>query len=160
MTNITIEAYLKERYNSLDYTRGHYIVGTHENGLIFAHVLNGVHFVELASLDTASRGGGACLKYRQTAKAVKVIRASASYSFPLCTLAELEDTARAYGKQPNRGKAFEKLVTEYFGQVWEDDHLPFWEGGDIEVNGQAYQIKYDRCNFCNEKQMRGLKARA
>ena len=66
------------------------------------------------------------------------------------------DITDVYGGT-NYGKAFEKLITEYFGQVWEDDHIPFWEAGDIELNGQAYQIKYDRCNFCNEKQMLNFK---
>ena len=153
MKKAMIEAHLKHWYNTHDYTKGYYIVGTYEHGMIFVHVLDNFHFVELAHLDQGSRGSGACLKYRQTKKTVEIIRASATYSFPLCTLEMLEAVARAYGKQANRGKAFEKLVTEYFGQVWEDDHIPFWEAGDIELNGQAYQIKYDRCNFCNEKQM-------
>ena len=153
MKKAMIEGHLKHWYNTHDYTCGHYIVGTYEHGMVFAHVLDGFHFVELAHLDQGSRGSGACLKYRQTKKAVEIIRATATYSFPLCTLEMLEAVAKAYGKQANRGKAFEKLVTEHFGQVWEDDHIPFWEAGDIELNGQAYQIKYDRCNFCNEKQM-------
>ena len=148
--------YLKSKYNSLDFTKGHYIVGTHVRGMVYVHVLDNFHFVEMAYLDVASRGAGYCLKYRQTKKAVEALNAAATYSFPLCTEELLEETAKAYGKKPNRGKAFEKLVTEYFGQTWEDDHVPFWEDGDINLNGQAYQIKYDRCNFCNEKQMQGM----
>ena len=154
--NTMTEAYLKHFYNTHDYTHGHYIVGTHEQGVVFAHVLDEFHFVELAHLDKGSRGAGACLKYRQNNKHVATIRATATISFPLCTEAELEAEAKAYGKQPNRGKAFEKKVTEHFGQIWEDDHIPFWEAGDIVLNGIAYQIKYDKCNFCNEKQASGF----
>lgn len=156
MKNITLEAYLKHRYNELDYTNGHYIAGTHEQGLVYVHVLDNFHMVELAQLVDGSRNSGKCLRYRQNNKTCKVLRASATYSFILCTELELETVAKSYGKQANRGKAFEKLVTEHFKQTWEDDHIPFWEAGDIEINGQAYQIKYDRCNFTNEAQLKGL----
>ena len=149
-----VREYLIGKYNQLDFTKGHYIVGTHVRGMVYVHVLDNFHFVEMSYVDTGSRGSGYCLKYRQTKKAVDTLNARATYTFPLCTEDLLEETAKAYGKKPNRGKAFEKLVTEYFGQTWEDDHIPFWEDGDITLNGQAYQIKYDRCNFCNEKQMK------
>ena len=134
-------AFLKARYNALDFTKGHYIVGYYENGMVFACIMDNFHFVEMAHISKGSRNSGACLRYRQTKKAVNTLKAAASYIF-----------------QANRGKAFEKLVTEYFGQIWEDDHIPFWEDGDITLNGQAYQIKYDGCNFCNEKQLLGMGA--
>ena len=151
-------SFLKARYNALDYTKGHYIVGYHENGMVFACVMDNFHFVEMAHLAEGSRNSGACLRYRQTKKAVATLKAAATYIFPLCSVELLEKVAKSYGKQANRGKAFEKLVTEYFGQIWEDDQVPFWEDGDITLNGQAYQIKYDRCNFCNEKQLMGMEA--
>ena len=147
------DTHMKHWYNTHDYSHGHYIVGTYEHGIVYAHVLDDFHFVELARTARGSGNSGTCLRYRQTRKAVEIVRASATYSFPLCTLEMLEMVAKAYGKQANRGKAFEKLVTEHFGQIWKDDNIPFWEAGDIELNGQAYQIKYDRCNFCNEKQI-------
>ena len=152
MTDITMKAL----YKKLDYTKGHYIIGTHEHGTVYAHVLDNFHFSDLSYADVSSRGAGACLKYRQTGAHIRTIREHATYSFPLCSVDYLERVAKAYGKRANRGKAFEKILTEYFGQVWEDDHVPFWEAGDIVINGQPYQIKYDRCNFCNEKQLKGL----
>ena len=159
MTNKQMfETFLKAEYNRLDYTRGHYIVGYHENGLVFACVMDNFHFVEMAYVTNGSRNSGASLRYRQTKKAVSTLKAAATYIFPLCSEELLEEVAKDYGKQPNRGKAFEKLVTEYYGQTWEDDQVPFWEAGDIELNGQAYQIKYDRCNFCNEKQIMNKRA--
>ena len=56
----------------------------------------------------------------------------------------------------NRGEIFEKLVTEYFGQVWVKDNIPFTEAGDIEVNGISYQIKFQKATFCNEKSLASL----
>ena len=51
----------------------------------------------------------------------------------------------------NKGEIFEKLITEYFGMKWEKDNVPFTEGGDIEINGKAFQIKYEKATFTNEK---------
>ena len=48
------------------------------------------------------------------------------------------------------------MVTEYFGQIWEKDNVPFTKGGDIEVNGIAYQIKFQAATFCNEKSIANL----
>ena len=56
----------------------------------------------------------------------------------------------------NRGEIFEKMVTEYFGQIWVKDNVPFTEDGDITVDGIAYQIKFQKATFCNEKSIANL----
>ena len=43
------------------------------------------------------------------------------------------------------------MVTEYFGQVWEKDNIPFIDDGDLTINGIAYQIKFEKGTFINEK---------
>ena len=53
----------------------------------------------------------------------------------------------------NKGEIFEKLVTEYFGQTWEKDIIPFWVQGDINVNGVEIQIKLEDATLCNTKQI-------
>jgi len=57
----------------------------------------------------------------------------------------------------NKGEIFEKLVTEYFGQVWEKDNIPFWVQGDIEVEGRQIQIKLDSATLMNTKQIAKFK---
>ena len=57
----------------------------------------------------------------------------------------------------NNGEIFEKMVTEYFGQVWVKDNVPFTKAGDIETDGVAYQIKYQKATFCNEKSLANLR---
>ena len=65
---------------------------------------------------------------------------------------------RQYKKQLlNKGEIFEKLVTEYFGQTWEKDNVPFWVQGDIEVNGKQIQIKLDSATLMNSKQIAKFK---
>jgi hypothetical protein len=57
----------------------------------------------------------------------------------------------------NRGEIFEKLITEYFGQEWKKDTVPFWEQGDIRLNGKEVQIKLDTATLTSTKQIARLK---
>lgn len=146
---------LKTIYNEHSYTTDNYIVGYHKDNLVYASVIK-YHFVNLATVDTSSSKSGhqsKCLRYRQSSKTVKTIEENAIETYVLCTLEQLEQLAREYSNRANRGKAFERLVTEHYGQTWTDDHVEWWAGADITVNGVGYQIKYDRCNFCNERQI-------
>ena len=49
------------------------------------------------------------------------------------------------------------MITEYFGQKWEKDNVPFTEDGDITIDGIAYQIKYQKATFCTEKSLANLR---
>lgn len=57
----------------------------------------------------------------------------------------------------NKGENFEKVVTEYFGQEWEKDTIPFYMQGDINVNGRELQIKLDSATIANSKMLEKLK---
>ena len=57
----------------------------------------------------------------------------------------------------NKGEIFEKLVTEFFGQTWVKDTIPFWVQGDIEVDGRQIQIKLDSATLMNTKQIAKFK---
>ena len=57
----------------------------------------------------------------------------------------------------NKGEIFEKIITEYFGQTWVKDTIPFYEDGDITVNGAKIQIKLDSATLCNTKQLAKIK---
>lgn len=56
----------------------------------------------------------------------------------------------------NKGEIFEKLVTEYFGQEWKKDTVPFYVDGDLNVNGKKIQIKLDSATLMNTKQLKKL----
>lgn len=53
----------------------------------------------------------------------------------------------------NKGEIFEKIVTEYFGQTWVKDIVPFWVQGDINLDGVEVQIKLEDATLCNTKQI-------
>lgn len=59
----------------------------------------------------------------------------------------------------NKGEIFEKLVTEYYGQQWYKDSVPFTDGGDMVADGIAYQIKFEGATFTNERSLMNLMAR-
>lgn len=60
----------------------------------------------------------------------------------------------------NKGEIFEKLVTEYYGQTWTKDTVPFYVAGDININGQEVQIKLDSATLMNTAHMKKLQKRS
>ena len=67
-----------------------------------------------------------------------------------------EDILSATGY--NKGENFEKAVTEYFNQVWHKDTVPFWEAGDITLDGKEVQIKLDSATLMNTNHITRLQA--
>ena len=146
---------IRQQYDSNEYCKGHYIIGVYESGHVIAYVTEGLHLGQLATVDrcSSSKGHGAtCLKYRQSASRTRAIQEHAVNMFELCTVDTLERVANQVSKRANRGLAFEKLVTEWFKQVWHHDHLEWWLGPDIVIDGQPYQIKFDKAQLCHEGQ--------
>lgn len=146
---------MRIQYDNNEYCNGSYIIGIYEDNKVLAYLTEGLHLGRLATVDrcSGSKGHGAtCLKYRQSASRVRAIQEHATGVFELCTVDTLKQVARQVSKRPNRGLAFEKLVTEHYGQTWHHDHLEWWLGPDIVVDGQPYQIKYDKAQLCHEGQ--------
>lgn len=146
---------IRAQYDNNEYCNGHYIIGVYEGEHVLAYVTEDLHLGRLATVDhcSNSKGHGAtCLKYRQNTSRVRAIQAHAVNVFELCTVDTLERVAKQVSKRANRGLAFEKLVTEWFKQVWHHDHLEWWLGPDIVINGQPYQIKFDKAQLCHEGQ--------
>ena len=56
----------------------------------------------------------------------------------------------------NKGEMFEKMVTEYFGQIWEKDTVGFWVQGDINLNGVEVQIKLADATLMDTNKMHKL----
>ena len=73
-------------------------------------------------------------------------------AFPVCTLAELEDSTY------NRGVMFEKSVYEYFGQTFRGkDSVRFYQSGDITIDGVEIQVKYLHARICYDTTLTKLK---
>lgn len=150
MTNIALFANLIDRYNAKAYTH-QYIWGFAYKHNIYMATTDSHVMPIVCKLDKASRGAGYALRFCPNAQQKLALMPSATL---LCS--EKFFNEQVAESKYNNGEIFEKMVTEYFGQVWEKDNVPFTEAGDIEVDGIAYQIKFQKATFCNEKSLVNL----
>ena len=66
------------------------------------------------------------------------------------------------GKKLNKGDAFEKLVTEKLaGKNWEGHNsVPFYKAGDVNIDGDEIQVKFQNAELTNEDTMARAEALA
>jgi len=58
----------------------------------------------------------------------------------------------------NKGVMFEKLVYELNDQEFRGkDAVPFYQSGDITINGKEIQVKYERARICYDTTLTKLK---
>lgn len=133
-----------------------YALGFTLKGRVFATIVNAETCAQVVKLDRASRGAGQSLRFKPNT-GDKLDLFSAGKVIELCS-ADVFKALVAESKY-NKGEIFEKLVTEYFGQTWVKDNVPFTEAGDINVDGIEIQIKFEGATFCTEKQILRLRAK-
>jgi len=149
-TNTTLFKSLIDRYNAVAYTHN-YIWGFIFKGNVYMTITTANMMPFVCKLDRASRGAGYALRFCPTSEQKIALMPTAKV---ICSEKYFNEV---YAKSKyNKGEIFEQIVTEYFGQVWTKDSIPFTEDGDITVNGIAYQIKFQKATFCNEKSIANL----
>lgn len=136
-----------KKYNKVAYTHN-YFLGISYKGNIYVVYCRAEDLLPVVKLDKASRGAGYALRFRPT-RAQKELLMSMSDKMLLCSK-EFFDSA-VKNSRYNKGEILEKMLTEFFGQKWVKDSVPFTKAGDIEVDGIAYQIKFENATFTNEK---------
>ena len=151
MTNINLLNNLINSYNKLSYTHN-YIFGFNFKGNLYAVVTTSEVLPYILTLDSASRGAGYALRFNPTNEQ-KILLLSKGAELICSTKLFLETVENS---KYNKGEIFEKLCTENVGQKWEKDNVPFTDGGDLTVNGIAYQIKFEKATFTNEKTLARL----
>lgn len=127
-----------------------YLYGFVRNGLVYWFIADS--FVEYVRLDKASRGAGYSLRVKisaaQRKKAIQTGEAKV-----LCTKAEMLEKKGSL----NWGECFEKLITEMYGKVYVRNRIGFDVAGDININGEEVQIKFEnRATYANEKRLKKL----
>ena len=148
MKNIALFNEMVKTYNDKAYTH-EYIFGINYKGNIYMVKTTSQLLTLVLKLDKASRGKGYSLRFKPNNKIREMLLAEG---------AELICSTEMFGKlanesKYNKGEVFEKLVTEWFGQEWEKNNVPFTDDGDLTVDGIAYQIKYEQATFITEAQM-------
>ena len=146
MMNITLFQKMINRYNELSYTHN-YIYGFYFQNMVYMVEATADLMPYILKLDKASRGAGYALRFCPTKEQKALLLSKGATA--LCSKNFFETSVRE--SKYNKGEIFEKMVTESFGQEWEKDNVPFTEDGDVTVNGVAYQIKFEKATFTNEK---------
>ena len=139
-------------YNEHAFTH-FYMVAFNWKKMVVVAYLNGEELEKVSTLDKASRGAGYALRFKPN-MAQKAYMLNECETFTLCSVEDMENMVES--TIYNKGEIVEKLITEKFGQTWEKDNIPFTDDGDLTVNGIAYQIKYEKATFINEKQMKRM----
>lgn len=150
MINTALLQNLIDRYSALAYAHN-YIWGFTVKGNVYMAVTDSSVLPYICTLDKASRGAGYALRFSPNATQKMVLLPQAEL---LCSEKFFNEMVAE--SKYNKGEIFEKLVTEKFGQEWTKDHVPFTVAGDIELDGIAYQIKFQKATFTNEKLLKGL----
>lgn len=146
--NIALKEKMVEFYNTNAFTHN-YIFGFRFNGNIWLVKVSSEILERVLTLDKASRGAGYALRFKPN-RAVKSYMLSCGAEL-LCSEKFFDELCTS--SKYNKGEIFEKLVTELNGQEWEKDNVPFTDDGDLTVDGIAWQIKFEKATFINEKQM-------
>jgi len=149
--NTILLAAMIARYNTLSFTHN-YIFGIIVKNVVYMIKTDADILPYILKLDSASRGAGYSLRFCPT-KEQRILLLSKGAEV-LCSKEYFENQVK--NSKYNRGEIFEKLVTERFGQVWKKDSVPFTEDGDLTVDGIAYQIKFEKATFTNEKTLAGM----
>lgn len=152
MKNEVIKKMLQDGYNELAYTDQYIMVYTMK-GTVYFTVCDRHMVDRVTCLDKASRGQGYALRFKpNTGHKMLLMTENAT---ALCSALYFNELVA--NTKYNRGEIAEKLVTEYFGQEWVKDNVPFTEDGDITIDGVAYQIKFEKATFTNEKAIANLR---
>ena len=122
-------------------------------GFVYEKMLYMVRVAEIMprylNVEEASRNQGENLRLRLK----KAHKAQLMKKAPIC----LGSADCLNDSKYNKGEIFEKLVTEYYGQTWTKDNIPFYIQGDININGEEVQIKLDSATLMNTKQIKNIK---
>lgn len=146
MTNTVLFEMMVNRYNELAYTHN-YIYGFFFQNMVYMVETTAETMPYILKLDKASRGAGYALRFCPTVEQKTFLLTKGAKA--ICSKEFFDLTVK--NSKYNKGEVFEKMVTEFYGQKWEKDNVPFTQDGDLTVNGKAYQIKFEKATFTNEK---------
>lgn len=125
-----------------------YLVGFEYENRLWYVMEAGMIRDEMLKSDRAASSKGGMLKVRVRLSAkLKTMLVHGGKAI-LLGAASLLDTDDRY----NKGERFERLVTEQLaGEAWVKDSIPFNVAGDIRLNGEEVQVKFDGAELTNER---------
>lgn len=148
MKNANLFNTMINRYNDLSFTHDYIYGFTYKKMVYMVHADASV-MPYVLTLDEGSRGAGFSLRFKPNNSQKLLLMAKGAEI--ICSEEAFEQMFK--DSKYNRGEIFEKLVTEFYGQEWKKDTVPFTDDGDLTVDGIAYQIKFQKATFTSEKQL-------
>lgn len=125
-----------------------YLVGFEYENRLWYVMEAGMIRDDMLKGDRAAQSKGGMLKVRVRLNAKLKAMLVHTGKAILLGAADLLNTNDKY----NRGERFERLVTEQLtGETWVKDSIPFNVAGDIRLNGEEVQVKFDGAELTNEK---------
>lgn len=131
-----------------------YILGFVVNAVLYYATLDFETLKRFMKLDRMSSKRGGLAKIR-----IKLTKAQKAELLAMATACGTENDLTADSKY-NKGDNFERVMMELLTtEKWVKNSVPFNVGGDIVVNGENIQVKFDGCEITNEKFLMKLTAR-
>ena len=151
---------LIDGYNAIAYTHN-YIFGFTYKHMIYMSINTKEIMPYICKLDRAAdKKDGMALRFCPNVQQKLLLMPTAkpicseTYFNAMCN--EKYINAKGNLTKYNRGEVFEKLITEYYGQTWVKDNVPFTKGPDVVGNGIPYQVKFESATFTNERTLMNL----
>lgn len=126
----------------------YYIIGFELDGYIYAVKQKRLYGKYLKTDRESTKNGGAnILRLTLTKKQKKAL---VKKLLPVATAADMENIK-------NRGEWFEKLIYTIYKQDYKKDTTRFDKQGDIKIEGQEVQLKFERATVANERTIKKIK---
>lgn len=153
MENKALFREMNELYTKNSFAHN-YVLGYTINGNVYACFCDERILPYVMSLSKASRGAGYALRFRPTRAQKEIFRTENNEL--ICSVDEFNSLVAE--SRYNKGEIFEKLIVEKFADcpIWTKDSVPFTRGGDMDMNGVSYQIKFEGATFASERTLANL----
>ena len=126
----------------------YYIIGFELNGYVYAVKQKRIYSKYLKTDRESTKNGGAdILRLTFTKEQKKTL---VKKLLPIATIEEMENAK-------NRGEWFEKLIHTIYKQDYRKDTTRFDKQGDIKIEGQEVQLKFERATVANERTLKKIK---
>jgi len=144
---------MKVLYNALSASHL-YILGFMVQNVLYYTMMDFEKLAGFMKMDRMSTAKGGWAKLR-----IKLTTAQKAELLKIATRCGTVADLTAMEKY-NKGENFERIITELLtGERWVKDSVPFNVAGDIVLNGENVQIKFDGAEITNERLLTKLTAR-
>jgi len=144
---------MKILYNALSASHL-YILGFMVQNVLYYTMMDFEKLAGFMKMDRMSTAKGGWAKLR-----IKLTTAQKAELLKIATRCGTVEDLTAMEKY-NKGENFERIITELLtGERWVKDSVPFNVAGDIVLNGENVQIKFDGAEITNERLLTKLTAR-